>query len=397
MCIIANNDYHSSALNHYDIEGIIMQETIFGKTEQTVNRLRSLYKRYGYKKYKMSRFETYDFYLENRDFLQSEHVITFTDLRGRLMALKPDVTLSIVKNAAGEKSELQKYFYHENVFRMMEGTHEFREILQVGLEYIGRIDLYAVCEVLTLARKSLEEIGEPYLLEISHMGLVSEVLKEAGLQEWAQRQALKLIGQKNVHELRKLCCTGGLSEDACALLEQLASLYGPFTEVFPKVKALAEHCAKPALEELEAVYRVLRESGQAEGINLDFSITNDMRYYNGIIFQGYVQGIPKSVLSGGRYDGLLHKFSGNKQSGAIGFAVYADQLEAYASSGKQYDADVVLRYDAEAPVSGVLQTVQQLTAQGLTVRAQSGDGQEILAGQTLYYTRNGLERGGADD
>lgn len=59
-----------------------------------------------------------------------------------------------------------------------------REILQVGLEYIGRIDLYAVCEVLTLARKSLEEIGEPYLLEISHMGLVSEVLKEAGLQEW---------------------------------------------------------------------------------------------------------------------------------------------------------------------------------------------------------------------
>ena len=116
---MANNDYHSSVLNHCDIEGIIMQETIFGKTEQTVNRLRSLYKRYGYKKYKMSRFETYDFYLENRDFLQSEHVITFTDLRGRLMALKPDVTLSIVKNAAGEKSELQKYFYHENVFRMM--------------------------------------------------------------------------------------------------------------------------------------------------------------------------------------------------------------------------------------------------------------------------------------
>lgn len=70
----------------------------------------SLYKRYGYKKYKMSRFETYDFYLENRDFLQSEHVITFTDLRGRLMALKPDVTLSIVKNAAGEKANCRNIF-----------------------------------------------------------------------------------------------------------------------------------------------------------------------------------------------------------------------------------------------------------------------------------------------
>ena len=87
-----------------------MQETIFGKTEQTVNRLRSLYKQYGYKKYKMSRFETYDFYLENRDFLQSEHVITFTDLRGRLMALKPDVTLSIVKMPPGKRTNCKNIF-----------------------------------------------------------------------------------------------------------------------------------------------------------------------------------------------------------------------------------------------------------------------------------------------
>jgi ATP phosphoribosyltransferase regulatory subunit len=374
-----------------------MQETIFGKTEQTVNRLRSLYKQYGYKKYKMSRFETYDFYLENRDFLQSEHVITFTDLRGRLMALKPDVTLSIVKNAAGEKNELQKYFYHENVFRMMEGTHEFREILQVGLEYIGRIDLYAVCEVLMLARKSLEEIGEPYLLEISHMGLVSDVLKGTGLHERAQRQALKLIGQKNIHELRKLCYAAGLAEEDCTLLEQLASLYGPFAEVLPKVRVLAEHYARPALAELEAIYQALEESDQVDGIHLDFSITNDMRYYNGIIFQGYVQGVARSVLSGGRYDGLLHKFSGNSRAGAIGFAVYADQLEAYASSRRQYDADVVLCYDAEASVAGVLQAVQQLTAQGLTVRAQAGSRQEIPAARTLYYTKRGLESGGTDD
>ncbi|MCE2604206.1 ATP phosphoribosyltransferase regulatory subunit, partial [Pseudomonas aeruginosa] len=60
--------------------------------------LRGLYEQYGYKKYKMSKFEEYSLYVENKDFLASDKVITFTDLDGRLLALKPDVTLSIIKN-----------------------------------------------------------------------------------------------------------------------------------------------------------------------------------------------------------------------------------------------------------------------------------------------------------
>ena len=60
--------------------------------------LRSLYDRYGYSRYKMNKFEEYDLYARNKDFLICESVITFTDLDGKLMALKPDVTLSIVKN-----------------------------------------------------------------------------------------------------------------------------------------------------------------------------------------------------------------------------------------------------------------------------------------------------------
>jgi ATP phosphoribosyltransferase regulatory subunit len=63
-------------------------------------------------------------------------------------------------------------------------------------------------------------------------------------------------------------------------------------------------------------------------MNLDFSIVNDISYYSGIIFQGYIEGIPEKVLSGGRYDKLLRKF-GNR-SGAVGFAVYLDLLERCA-------------------------------------------------------------------
>ena len=45
--------------------------------------LRSLYETAGCRKYHMGRFEEYSLYQENRSFLSSEQVITFTDLDGR--------------------------------------------------------------------------------------------------------------------------------------------------------------------------------------------------------------------------------------------------------------------------------------------------------------------------
>ncbi len=67
------------------------------KDEQVPLLLRGLFEQRGYRRYRMSNFEAYDLYRENKNFLESEGIITFTDASGRLMALKPDVTMSIVK------------------------------------------------------------------------------------------------------------------------------------------------------------------------------------------------------------------------------------------------------------------------------------------------------------
>ena len=73
------------------------------KGERVELYLRRLFESFGYKKYRMSKFENYDLYAENKSFLKNESIITFHDLSGKLMALKPDVTLSIVKNAKGAR------------------------------------------------------------------------------------------------------------------------------------------------------------------------------------------------------------------------------------------------------------------------------------------------------
>ena len=83
--------------------------------EKAIFTLRALYQKYGYKQYKMSKFEEYDLYVRNKDFLVSENVITFTDTDGKLLALKPDVTLSIIKNTEDYRDSVQKDYYNENL------------------------------------------------------------------------------------------------------------------------------------------------------------------------------------------------------------------------------------------------------------------------------------------
>ena len=95
----------------------MIQTEIFKPEERVAFALRSLYRSYGYSQFRMSKFEEYDFYVRNKSFLVSDDIITFTDTNGKLMALKPDVTLSIIKNSSDVPQSLQKVFYNENVYR----------------------------------------------------------------------------------------------------------------------------------------------------------------------------------------------------------------------------------------------------------------------------------------
>ena len=100
--------------------------------ERIVFALRELYRRFGYIQYKMRKFEEYDLYARNKDFLISDNIITFTDVSGKLMALKPDVTLSIVRSGR-DGDGVQKVYYNENVYRVSAAAQGFREIMQSGI------------------------------------------------------------------------------------------------------------------------------------------------------------------------------------------------------------------------------------------------------------------------
>ena len=362
--------------------------------EQAVFLLRSLYSKYGYKQYKMRKFEEYDLYVRNKDFLISDSVITFTDTNGKLMALKPDVTLSIVKNTKDSDGSVQKVYYDENVYRVSKGTHSYKEIKQAGLECIGDVDTYCVCEVLSLAVKSLMTISESCVVDVSDLAILFALYDYIGLSYEARKRMTSLISDKNTHEMKRLCEDMSVSAESTALLEELISYNGTPDEILPRLKAMAERIgAQAEFSEFESVVSSLDKELQSK-LRIDFSVVSDINYYNGIVFKGFIDKIPDSVLSGGRYDSLMQSMS--RKSKAIGFAVYIDMLERFNVKEREFDYAAVLLYSENDSISTVKDAAQKLineygcvfTAKKLPEKATYGKLFELQNGEVILIENN---------
>jgi len=299
-------------------------EPVLSYTERLTFTLRALYASFGYRPYRMSKFEDYDLYSRNKDFLVSDRVITFTDTSGKLKALKPDVTLSIIKNHPD--GETHKIYYNENVYRVSKGTGSYKEIPQCGVECIGAVDSAVIGECLLLAAKSLDEISRDFILDVSSLDILNAFVDCLTDSKRVRDELLACVAQKNADGICTLCEQYDLPADPAAKLLELMTLCGAPDRVMPRVAALCreigcESCADALREAMAAV-----QSGELGGhARVDFSVVSDPNYYNGVIFKGFINGVSDSVLTGGQYDRLMRRMK--RKSDAIGFALYLDTLE----------------------------------------------------------------------
>ncbi len=348
-----------------------MSDSILKEEERLSLGFRSLYEKYGYLPYKMSKFEEYDLYVANKEFLAGEGVVTFHDTDGKLLALKPDVTLSIIKNDV-DGGHKRKLYYDENVYRISAKTKRFKEIRQVGLECLGDVDLYDVYETVELALQSLASVSGSFALELSHLGISSAILKGIGGGEEFETQVAVAIGNKNAHETVALCEKYGVAEGAETLLA-LLSAYGDMSTAMKKIAPLCKsEAAKGAYEDMQALCQLLEKNENADKICLDFSALGDRNYYDDVVFKGFIEGVGECVLVGGRYDRLLTRMG--RSSSAIGFAVYLDALEGFGKRQRATDVDVLLLYGDKTDAAAVVAKVQAIASEGKSVRAQKEKG-----------------------
>ena len=363
-----------------------MNDAYFTREERVVFALRDLYRRYGYQPYRMSKFEEYELYVRNKEFMVGDRVIAFNDTNGKMLALKPDVTLSIIKGGEDRPGEKQKVYYDENVYRVSKSTHRFKEIRQAGLECIGDVDLYDVFETVSLAAESLSSIGGEYLLTVSHLGLLTDALSRVSRDPGFLAEASACIAGKNAHDLRAVCDRFGVSDgDYASLCRLLTANFAPadlpaFLSTLPKSAAADETARLAAL---------LAASPYADAIRFDFSLTGDVNYYNGFIFKGFLRGIASDVLSGGQYDGMMEKLG--RRSRAVGFALYLDLLEALDETEPGFDVDVLLLYNEGNDPAAVAKRANEIRQAGKTCTAQHAIPEKLRCRELVDLRKEGTK------
>ena len=316
-----------------------INDSVLSVTERLTLTLRALYSRHGYQPYRMSKFEDYDLYSRNKDFLISDQVITFTDNGGKLKALKPDVTLSIIKNHTD--GENVKLYYNENVYRVSKGENAFKEIMQAGVECIGDIDDSHIGECLYLAAESLGVLSSSFVLDISSLDILDAALDALTDSRSLQDELVQCVGEKNLHGVYALCEKNDIDPSHAQPLIDLISLCGGPEAVLTRLGGVCDALGcQDAYKELCKAVAAFDDSPYRKNIRIDFSVVSDRGYYNGVIFKGFLSGVPDSVLSGGRYDKLMRRMK--RRSKAVGFAVYLDALERLDLDSAAAEQDAML-------------------------------------------------------
>lgn len=304
----------------------IMPEECMRKRE-VENTLWTVFASFGYQEVEMPMFEYYDVYADAvgkvSKGLEQESMFKFFDDRGRILALRPEMTTSIARMAATKTEGVPlplRFCYTGSVFRV-ERTYgaRQREFTQSGIELIGVNTPQADAEIIAAAIEALLAVGmREFHMEIGQVAFFNGLTEQAGLDAYAVESLRERIDSKDKFGIKELTEKLDIDRNIKELMIELPFLFGG-DEIFDRadVEGLNQ-TSKDALENVRKIYTLLCGYGLEKFVSIDLGMLQSIDYYTGSIFKCYTHGIGFPICAGGRYDNLMQKFGRNM--GAVGIA-----------------------------------------------------------------------------
>lgn len=291
------------------------------------NKIYRIFSTWGYQEVLTPSFEYLETFLMGNSFEFGEKIFKFFDRRGRVLALRPDMTTPIARLVSNHYENVEyplRLCYFSNVFRFEDhrGGRQ-NEMFQAGAELIGWNEIDADAEIIALAIKSLQEAGiKDFKVNIGHTGFWEGILKSERTSE-KEKDALKSsLLNKDFVTLKEIIKNLSMNKHNKALLLDITKLHGGIDVLNEAEKVSENEISKKAIRELKRLAEILAYYGAEEYITFDLGLMRDLDYYTGMIFEGYTPGLGHPVCGGGRYDNLIEKFNGVKP--ATGFMINID-------------------------------------------------------------------------
>ncbi len=314
----------------YTPDGVqdILFDECYAKREME-GRIRKTFRSYGFYEIETPTIEFYDVFSTDIESFPQETMVKFFDPKGRILVLRPDITVPVARLTATKNRDVQlpiKYSYIGNVFRFNEtGGGRRNEFTQVGVELLGDSSFESDAEIIAVAINTLKAAGlENFQIDIGQVEFFNGLAEEAGLSEQDIAGISKLIDRKDYVGVEEIVSRYEMPPELRELILKLPSLFGSL-DVIDKLKKITRNRRSlAALENIEEVINILGDYGFTKYLSIDLGMLKGPDYDTGIIFRGFTYGVGFPILSGGRYDSLTSTFG--KDCPAIGFSIGINML-----------------------------------------------------------------------
>lgn len=307
------------------------------------NRIHEIFSSRGYSELITPGIEFFDVFNHNSGYFPQEKLFKLTDLKGRLLVMRPDNTVPIARIVATRLKDAVlplRLYYNQAVFAMEPSLKgKSAETVQTGIELIGSSSKMADLEVISTAIEVLSSCSDgEFSLEIGDIRFFRELVGRLDASDEQKETIREYIEAKNYPALNDMLDSIGKNEITHAL-KRLPRLFGG-EEVFEKASRLfSDEKIDAVLESLKEVYNKVSAIIGEGKLTVDLGMVNKTDYYTGVIIKGYLEGYGEEVLSGGRYDKLIADFGYDVP--ATGFAVNVDAVTKVELKRNPVKADPV--------------------------------------------------------
>jgi histidyl-tRNA synthetase len=305
-----------------------IQKWIFDKWRRVVER-------YGYVEYDAPILEPTDLYLMkgSQEIIETQ-TYTFKDRGDRSVTIRTEMTPSVSRMVAGRRQELSypaRWYSIPNLWRyerMQKGR--LREFWQLNVDMFGVSSAQAELEMIQIVDdlfQAFKAKRSTYTIKVNSRVLVTEILSSIGVSAGRATAVIRLIDR-----IKKM----STDEFATALDEATGAKEISRALVrFLTIKEISDLPVSLQSSESARSIAAVIDTARAQGIrNIEFDVTlmRGFDYYTDIVFEAFATDGEnnRSVLGGGRYDGLVGLF-GVEPVPTIGFAVgdvvFRDYLE----------------------------------------------------------------------
>ncbi len=308
--------------------------------EQAMQTARTVFRRYGFAPIDTPALEYLEILTGKGSEETDRQLYRFTDHGGREVGLRFDLTIPLARFAAQHIGQLGTPFKRYHLAPVWRGENtqagRYREFVQCDFDSVGTESVVADIETLLVIHDLMLALQiEGFKIHVNNRQILTGLLERLGLVDKtlpvlrSLDKLAKIGAEKTAAEM---CSVAGITPEQADQVLQLAGCEGTPQEILAQLPAVigTGPTATAGVERLQQLFDGAAAAGvPAERLKLDVSIARGLDYYTGVIFETFLDDLPKigSVCSGGRYDNLVSTYSKQSLPG-VGASLGLDRLLA---------------------------------------------------------------------